>query len=493
MAYRISPVVRPHKLVDIISDMQSTIGDAQGEERASLCYTAVVAKSRAVFVCQECGFQSPRWLGRCPGCQAWNTVVEERLDEAPAAGRSGLQRSEAEAQSITAVSGNADERRQSDMSELDRVLGGGLVPGSVVLVGGDPGIGKSTLVLQALAALACGGTTLYVSGEESPHQIKMRADRLGIAEEQLLILAETSLERIITYVRKAAPTVLAIDSIQTVFSEQLGSAPGSIGQVRECAGQLVQLSKASNLAVFLVGHVTKEGAFAGPRVLEHMVDTVLYFEGDRGHTFRILRAVKNRFGSTNEIGVFAMKERGLQPVSNPSELFLAERPVEVPGSVVVSSLEGSRPILVELQALVSPTSFGTPRRTTLGIDPNRVALLIAVLEKKMGVHLFGHDVFLNVAGGVRIEEPAVDLGVIAAIASSFLDKPLDPGTLLIGEVGLAGEVRAVSQVDARVREAIKLGFSRCILPESSRRQLSGFDDVDLQGVRSLAEAWPLLF
>ena len=286
---------------------------------------------------------------------------------------------------------------------------------------------------------------------------------------------------------------MAIDSIQTVFTEQLSSAPGSIGQVRESAAQLVVHSKAANRATFLVGHVTKDGSFAGPRVLEHMVDTVLYFEGDRGHPFRILRAVKNRFGSTNEIGVFEMKESGLQPVANPSALFLAERPEEVPGSVVIASIEGTRPILVEVQALVSPTSFGTPRRTTLGFDPNRVAVLIAVLEKKMGVHLLGQDVFVNVAGGVRIDEPAADLGVIAAVASSFLDKPVDPHTLLIGEVGLAGEVRAVSQVDTRVREALKLGFARCILPESSRRQLPALDGAELLGVSSLADAWQLLF
>ena len=368
-----------------------------------------------------------------------------------------------------------------------------MVPGSVVLIGGDPGIGKSTLVLQALAALATDGTTLYVSGEESPQQIKMRADRLGIDADRLLVLAETSLERILVRTKEIAPLALAIDSIQTVFTENLASAPGSIGQVRESAAQLVLHSKSSDTATFLVGHVTKEGAFAGPRVLEHMVDTVLYFEGDRGHSFRVLRAVKNRFGSTNEIGVFAMKEDGLQPVPNPSELFLAERPVEVPGSVVVSSLEGTRPILVEVQALVSPTSFGTPRRTTLGIDPNRVALLIAVLEKKMGVHLLGHDVFVNVAGGVRIDEPAADLGVICAVGSSFLDKPIDARTLVIGEVGLAGEVRAVSQAETRVREAIKLGFCRCLLPESSRRQLPAFDGIELHGIGSLAEMWDLLF
>lgn len=424
-------------------------------------------------------------------------MVEEPVAAVPETRRYSAAETPSEVRPITAVAGTTNDRRLSHIGELDRVLGGGVVPGSVVLIGGDPGIGKSTLVLQALAALAHGGTTLYVSGEESPQQIRMRADRLGIgggeAGNRLLVLAETSLERIIAHTKKIAPSVLAIDSIQTVFTERLGSAPGSIGQVRESAGQLVLLSKAGHLATFLVGHVTKDGSFAGPRVLEHMVDTVLYFEGDRGHAFRILRAVKNRFGSTNEIGVFAMREDGLQPVSNPSELFLAERPVEVPGSVVIATLEGTRPILVEVQALVSPTSLGTPRRTTLGIDSNRVALLIAVLEKKMGLHLLGHDVFVNVAGGIHVAEPAADLGVVAAVASSFLDKPIDARSLLIGEVGLAGEVRAVSQADVRVREAIKLGFSRCVLPESSRRQLPTLDGVELCGVSSLAEAWDLLF
>ncbi len=394
---------------------------------------------------------------------------------------------------ITEVEAANEPRRPSGIGEFDRVLGGGVVPGSVILIGGDPGIGKSTLVLQALAALARYGQVLYVSGEESPQQVKMRAERLGALNERLLVLAETNLERIMDHTKQLAPVAVAIDSIQTVFTEQLPSAPGSIGQVRDCAAQLVLLAKRDNIPTFLVGHVTKEGAFAGPRVLEHMVDTVLYFEGERGHPFRILRAVKNRFGSTNEIGVFEMKESGLAPVANPSALFLAERPEDVPGSAVVASLEGTRPILVEVQALVSTTSFGTPRRTTLGIDPNRVALLIAVIEKKMGIHLIGQDVFVNVAGGVRLDEPAVDLGVIAAVGSSFLDKPVDPQTLLIGEVGLAGEVRAVSQVDTRVREAAKLGFTRCIIPESSRKQLSGIDGVEIIGVASLAAAWEQLF
>jgi DNA repair protein RadA/Sms len=312
-------------------------------------------------------------------------------------------------------------------------------------------------------------------------------------EPELFVLAETSLENILRHAVGSRPSALTIDSIQTVFTEQLGSAPGSVAQVRESAAQLVQFAKRNHLATFLVGHVTKEGAFAGPRVLEHMVDTVLYFEGDRGHSFRILRAVKNRFGSTNEIGVFEMKENGLQAVPNPSALFLAERPVDVPGSAVVASIEGTRPILVELQALVSPTAFGTARRTTLGLDPNRVALLVAILEKKMGLQLTGHDIFVNVAGGVRLDEPAVDLGCIAAVASSFLDRPIDAKTLVVGEVGLAGEVRAIGQTETRVREGVTLGFRRCVLPETSRRQLPPMEGVELCGVQSLQEAWDVLF
>jgi DNA repair protein RadA/Sms len=453
-------------------------------------------KPRSIHVCQSCGFQSPRWLGRCPDCEAWNSLVEERLEVSGNAPALSPLRGDAP-RPLNALPAAAEERWRCGIDEFDRVLGGGVVPGSVVLIGGEPGIGKSTLVLQALAALGRRGRVLYVSGEESPQQVKMRADRLGLADSpaanHLLILAETSLERIVDHARQNPPLALAIDSIQTVFTEQLGSAPGSIAQVRESAAHLVRLSKTTDCTTFLIGHVTKEGALAGPRVLEHMVDTVLYFEGDRGHPFRILRAVKNRFGSTNEIGVFEMKESGLQAVDNPSALFLSERPRDVPGSVVVASIEGTRPILVEVQALVSPTSLGTPRRTTLGMDPNRVALLIAVLEKKLGLHLTGHDVYVNVAGGVRIDEPAADLGVIAAVASSFLDKPIEPRTLLIGEVGLAGEVRAVGQIEPRVREAAKLGFTRVVIPESSRRHLPDFAAVELLGVSSLACAWELLF
>ena len=451
-----------------------------------------MAKARTVFVCQDCGAQQSRWLGRCPDCAAWNTLVEERqVSEPRSGGRSAVERGRPEP--ITALAAASEGRSSSGIGELDRVLGGGVVPGSAVLIGGDPGIGKSTLVLQALAQLARRGRALYVTGEESPQQVKMRADRLGIAEAGLLVLAETQLEAILEQARVIDPLVLAVDSIQTMFTDQLGSAPGSIGQVRECAAQLVQFAKRHGLATILVGHVTKEGAFAGPRVLEHMVDTVLYFEGDRGHAFRILRAVKNRFGSTNEIGVFEMKARGLEAVANPSALFLAERPVDVPGSVVIASLEGTRPILVELQALVSPTALGTPRRTTLGMDHNRVALLVAILEKKMGLQLHGHDIFLNVAGGVRLDEPAADLGALVAVASSFLDKPVDPHTLIVGEVGLAGEVRAISQAEVRVREGSKLGFRRCLLPETSRTQLPALPGVEVRGVRSLEDAWEILW
>jgi len=453
-----------------------------------------MSKARSVFVCQNCGAQQTRWLGRCPDCQEWNTLVEERAATEPRPGARGARSGGgSRPEPITALTPASEERSTSGIDELDRVLGGGIVPGAVVLIGGDPGIGKSTLVLQALAHLAARGPALYVSGEESPQQIKMRADRLGVAMPHLLVLAETSVEAVLEHAQAIRPLVLAVDSIQTVYTEQLGAAPGSIGQVRESAARIVQFAKREGLATILVGHVTKEGAFAGPRVLEHMVDTVLYFEGDRGHSFRILRAVKNRFGSTNEIGVFDMKENGLQPVANPSALFLAERPVDVPGSAVIASMEGTRPILVELQALVSPSSLGTARRTTLGMDPNRIALLVAILEKKMGLQLTGHDIFLNVAGGVRLDEPAADLGAVLAVASSFLNRPIDPHTLIAGEVGLAGEVRAIGQAEARAREGAKLGFQRFVLPETSRRQLPSIDGVELRGVQSLNDAWEVLF
>jgi DNA repair protein RadA/Sms len=389
---------------------------------------------------------------------------------------------------ISKVKRDIQQRRSCGISEFDRVLGGGLVSGSVVLIGGDPGIGKSTLLLQASAHLSkAAGSVLYVSAEESTEQIKLRAMRMGIDSDRLYLLAETNIERIAVQIKALKPDAVVIDSIQTVFTTAVESAPGSVSQVRESAGRLMLLAKGSGIPVFLVGHVTKDGALAGPRVLEHLVDTVLYFEGDSGHAFRILRAVKNRFGSTNEIGVFEMKDSGLCEVANPSELFLAERPLGVSGSVVVAALEGTRPLLVELQALVSSSSFGNPRRTTIGVDHNRLALLVAVLEKKVGLHLSGHDIFLNAAGGVRLNEPAADLGMVMAVASSHLDKPVDPQTFFLGEVGLSGEVRAISQPEIRIKEAVKLGFTKCILPAGSLKQVK-VRGIELHGIKKVEEA-----
>ncbi len=391
------------------------------------------------------------------------------------------------------IAATEEDRLRCGIAELDRVLGGGLVPGSFILIGGDPGIGKSTLLLQATGRLAAVGAVLYVTGEESARQVKLRGERLGVRGGELYLLAETSLEAILERVREVRPAFLVIDSIQTVFTAALDSAPGSVSQVRECAGRLMQLAKGEGIPVFIIGHVTKDGAIAGPRMLEHMVDTVLYFEGDPGHPYRILRAVKNRFGSTNEIGVFEMKEGGLAEVANPSELFLAERPQGAAGSAVVPAMEGSRPILVEVQALVSGSSYGTPRRTAMGIDHNRVSLLVAVLEKKVGHSLLAQDIFVNVAGGVRLDEPAVDLGVMAALASSHLNRPIPPRAILFGEIGLAGEVRAVSRPELRVNEAARLGFDRCLLPAGNLKNLEAPAGMELIGVRSAEEALAGLF
>jgi DNA repair protein RadA/Sms len=393
---------------------------------------------------------------------------------------------------ICDVPAQSETRVACGITELDRVLGGGIVPGSLVLIGGDPGIGKSTLLLQAMNNLAgVAGEVLYVSGEESASQTRLRGERLGASHKRLLILAENSLESILIHAASIKPRAMVIDSIQTVWTSALESAPGSVSQVRESAGKLMVLAKGSGIPVFLVGHVTKDGAIAGPRVLEHMVDTVLYFEGDGSHPFRILRAVKNRFGSTNEIGVFEMKQEGLRCVDNPSELFLSERPLGVSGSVVTASLEGSRPLLVELQALVTQTSFGVPRRTTIGVDHNRLALLVAVLEKKVGLHLAGQDIFLNAAGGVRLNEPAADLAMIMAVASSHLDKAIAPQTVVLGEVGLAGEVRAITQPEQRIAEAEKLGFQTCILPAGNLRRMKK-GRIRLAGVATVQEAMDLL-
>lgn len=448
---------------------------------------------KTVYVCQSCGFRHSKWLGRCPDCGKWNGMVEEPLvpsgDLFP-----GTRGAPARPQPLKDISGSGEIRYRTGIEELDRVLGGGIVPGSAVLIGGDPGIGKSTLILQVLDRLAGKGqAVLYISGEESPQQIKMRGERLQAGQSGVWVVSETSLEAIFKILQDLKPQLVAVDSIQTVYTGELGSAPGSVSQVREAAGRLMVWSKKTGTSLFLIGHVTKEGTLAGPRVLEHMVDTVLYFEGERGHAFRILRAVKNRFGATNEIGVFEMKDSGLEEVKDPSLLFLSERPLNVPGSVVVPSLEGSRPILVELQALVSPTNFGVPRRTAMGVDPNRVSLLVAVLEKKVGLNLLNQDIFLNVAGGVRVEEPAVDLGIATVLAGSFLDRPIPAQTVLFGEVGLTGEIRAVSQSLTRLKEARKLGFTRCILPRKNLEQVPKTDEMELTGVATLEDALKVIF
>jgi DNA repair protein RadA/Sms len=432
-------------------------------------------------------------LGKCPACGEWNSYVEERVVKE----KKGLERApgKSNAVNLTQIEGGKEERISTGIGELDRVLGGGFVPGSIVLVGGDPGIGKSTLALEMLDKVGLANrNVLYVTGEESPEQVKMRAERLGVSSDRLFIFPETSLEYILEELNEISPKLAVIDSIQTMYTEDFPSAPGSVGQIRECAAKLMQYAKTKGTAIFLVGHVTKEGTIAGPKVLEHLVDTVLYFEGGREHPYRILRAVKNRFGSTNEIGVFEMRDSGLQEVKNPSEIFLSERPLNASGSVVVPSLEGTRPILVEIQALVSPCNFGVPRRTTIGLDYNRVSLLVAVLEKRAGLHLLGQDIFMNVAGGVRIEEPAIDLGICACVASSFLNKPIESNIVVFGEVGLAGEIRGVSRVELRLKEAEKLGFKKCVLPKINLDRLKRFDNaISLIGVGSIEKAIEALF
>ncbi|MCK5419241.1 MAG: DNA repair protein RadA, partial [Desulfobacterales bacterium] len=395
---------------------------------------------------------------------------------------------------IDSIDLDYENRLLTDIQEFDRVLGGGLVPGTLVLIGGDPGIGKSTLMLQVLYGLANQGhKVLYISGEESNRQIRLRSQRLDTISSELLVVSEVEIESILAMIQSVQPRVLVIDSIQTMYSAELTSAPGSVSQVRESTVRLMLMAKKTGIPTLLVGHVTKDGAIAGPKLLEHMVDTVLYFEGDRNHIFRILRAVKNRFGSTNEIGVFEMKDQGLDEVANPSAVFLSERPANASGSAVTASMEGTRPILVELQALTSSTSFGTPRRTILGLDSNRVALLAAVMEKQLGMHLMGYDIFMNVAGGVKVIEPAVDMAIVSAIASSFLDKPISDGTVVIGEVGLTGEVRAIGQVDTRVAEAKKMGFKRCLVPDSNLKRIADIDGIKVTGIKTVSAAVDALF
>lgn len=443
--------------------------------------------SKTVFFCKECGYESAKWLGQCPGCREVGTFVEEPVGPKKNVIKRNF--SDSRPVAINQVMANDEERISTGFSELDRVLGGGVVPGGLILVGGDPGIGKSTLLLQVCRNMSNNGKKiLYISGEESLKQIKLRANRIGEFSDNLELLAETSLDTIEAVIMEAKPDAVVIDSIQTIYREDISSAPGSVSQVRESTNSLMQMAKGNTIPVFIVGHVTKEGVVAGPRVLEHMVDTVLYFEGDRHASYRIIRGVKNRFGSTNEIGVFEMREEGLAQVLNPSEFMLEGRPTDASGSVVACLMEGTRPILVEIQALISHTNFGMPRRTAVGIDYNRVNLLMAVIEKRIGVQMSDYDAYVNIAGGMKINEPALDLALVMALLSSFKNRAVSSDAIVFGEVGLAGEIRAVSQAEQRVLEAKKLGFKRCILPAVSVKSLKEVSGIEIIGVHNIKEA-----
>ena len=444
-----------------------------------------MAKKTTAFFCSECGYESAKWLGQCPGCREWNTFVEEPVTKT---GRAVRITNTKKPSLLKDISTKEEARMTTGFGELDRVLGGGIVRGSLTLIGGDPGIGKSTILLQVCKNLSDQGRkVLYISGEESLKQIKIRADRIGQFNDNIRLFCETDLELIEQTLRDEKPDVAVIDSIQTIYNSDVSSAPGSVSQVRESTNILMQTAKTENISIFVVGHVTKEGVVAGPRVLEHMVDTVLYFEGDRHASYRILRGVKNRFGSTNEIGVFEMCQNGLQEVKNPSEYMLNGRPENASGSVVACTIEGTRPILAEIQALVCRTNFGMPRRTAAGTDYNRVNLLMAVLEKRLGFHMGEFDAYVNVAGGIKINEPALDLGIVMAIISSYRDLPIDEKTIVFGEVGLSGEVRAVNMAERRVAEAVKLGFTRCIMPAVSRKGLTDRKGIDVIGVKNIQD------
>lgn len=453
------------------------------------------AKKSTVFFCQECGYESSKWMGQCPGCKAWNSFVEETVSSniVSTSGKKTAVPSSKEPSVLSAVSLSKEDRIQIGIDELDRVLGGGIVPGSLSLVGGDPGIGKSTLLLQVCQRLAAQGRkVLYISGEESLKQIKIRAMRIGEFTDSLLLLCETNLGVIEETIRKVSPEVVIIDSIQTMYNENVGAAPGSVSQVRESTGVFLQIAKGMGVSIFIVGHVTKEGTVAGPRVLEHMVDTVLYFEGDRHASYRILRGVKNRFGSTNEIGVFEMRQEGLVEVKNPSEFMLSGKPEGASGSVVACSMEGTRPVLIEIQALVCQSNFGIPRRQATGTDFNRLNLLMAVLEKRVGLQVSGCDAYVNIAGGMRLQEPALDLGLVMAIVSSYKNRAIDDKTVVFGEVGLSGEVRAVSMTQQRLQEAKKLGFTHCIVPRSSMEGVSKIEGIKITGVATVRDAIELI-
>ena len=454
-----------------------------------------MAKTRTIFICQECGHQVSKWLGKCPECNSWSSFSEERQLQ-PSASKSQNNFKSAAPLSITQVQPVQENRLMTGIAEFDRVLGGGMVKGSLILIGGEPGIGKSTLTLQSMGHLSKQGKkVLYVSGEESGSQIKLRAERLDAISENLLICSEICVEGIIQWIEKIRPEVLVLDSVQTFYTEDLQSAPGSIGQVREVAFKIFQEIKRRNLPTLLIGHINKDGAIAGPKSLEHIVDTVVYFEGEQGHAYRALRAIKNRFGPTPEIGVFKMAPTGLIPVENPSEWFLAERPEDSSGSAIVATLEGSRTLLVEVQALVSTSSsIGMPRRMATGFDHNRMSLLIAIMEKRLGMNLQGEDIFVNLAGGIKITEPALDLGVAAAIASSFQDRPIDAELVLLGEIGLTGEVRTVMQLEARLIEARRLGFKRCIVPHSAKKAKTLLTDgIEISFAKNLTEVFEQIF
>ncbi|HJY28443.1 MAG TPA: DNA repair protein RadA [Pyrinomonadaceae bacterium] len=448
-------------------------------------------KKETIFVCQNCGHKAGKWLGKCPECGEWNSLVEEKAQPVR---RNGFSSRNVSAIPFTEIESQDDVRIPSGVTEFDRVLGGGIVPGTLVLIGGDPGIGKSTLLLQVADQLsAAGALVLYVSGEESERQIKLRGERLAVDAKNVYLLPETNLENIINEIERLKPGAIIVDSIQTVFSSVIDSAPGSVSQVREVAHQFLMLAKTRGVPIFLIGHITKDGSIAGPKILEHIVDTVLYFEGERHHNHRIVRAVKNRFGAANEVGVFEMTGAGLMPVANPSQMFLQERPQNVAGSIVTACMEGTRPLLVEIQALVSGTKYGTGRRMTQGLDQNRVALLIAMLEKRSGLQLTGDDVFVNIAGGLEVDEPAADLGVVTAIVSSFKNMTVDPHTAVFGEIGLTGEVRGAMQASVRAREAQALGFKKIVLPASNVAGLEKLLGVRVVGVRSVDEALDALF
>ncbi len=451
-----------------------------------------MAKKKTKFICQECGYESAKWMGKCPACETWNTFVEETIAKSKNDKTVGI--SGGKPVSLKEIEITGENRYDSGIEEFNRVLGGGIVRGSLVLVGGDPGIGKSTLLMQTAGVVSLSGkTVLYVSGEESPSQLKLRAERLEILNADFNILAETDMTIIKEWVKKLSPDVLILDSIQTAYNPEITSAPGSVSQVKDATTALINITKTSKLATFIVGHVTKQGSIAGPRVLEHMVDTVLYFEGDNMGTYRILRAVKNRFGSTNEIGVFEMRDKGLVEIQNPSEIFVQKSDKENSGTVITSSIEGTRPVLVEIQALVSQSSLGMPRRVTTGVDHNRTSMLMAVLEKKMGMQLQNCDAYVNVIGGLQLRETSVDLAILCAIISSFRDRACDSHTIIIGEVGLTGEIRGVSQIEKRINEAKKLGFKKVLIPKINMESIKSSDGIEIIGVRSVEEAVEYLF